>query len=365
MAAGIRSLGKLALVAGSVVFLTAATACASDASEERVQKLEEQVANLEQRLTADDTQPPAEATPEIPLVLEDRLTALAEKIAALEEQLDLVPEIITEDPPVTDSTGLPERLFAIEQKLEVLGISVPTPTHEPMAMGTPILTPENTMMPPATIPEAAAMAMSAPTSEPIAAVLSIQEIGIIENYAATRFFPQYIVLLKDIRVRMYLTRLHREHVNRFTITPFYSSSEVILPGEIGVIEFLPDQAGEFQIRNAGHNFGATLVVVETEEERKGKIAARGEQTYALIHSVDDFQIFPGKLVIQEGIPTTIFNIGIITDHQVSLRPFHTPEGINVRHREITQIEFTPDETGEFTILHELHRFTGQLIVEGR
>ncbi len=340
LAAGIRSLGKLVLVAGSVVALTAAAACTSNASEEKVQRLEEQVANLEQRVTEAEVRPASEAPQDSTLVLEDRLSALADKIAALEDKLGMVREMIMEDSPVTDSVGLPERLFALEQKLEVLGI--PVPTHEPMAMGTPAVTPQTSV-----------------------AIPSIQEIGIIENYTATRFYPQNIVVLKDIPVRMYLTRLHREHVNRFTIAPFYSSSEVILPGEIGVIEFLPDQAGEFQIRNVGHNFEATLAVVETEEDRKEYIAARGRQMYALIHSVDDFQIFPSNLVIQEGIPTTIFNIGIITEHRVSFEPFHTPLGINVRARAITPIAFTPEETGEFTIHHELHGFTGQLIVQGR
>ena len=367
MAVGIRSLGKLILVVGAVVSLAAATACGSNASEESVQRLEEQVANLEQRLTGDQLQPTAEAPRESPLVLEDRLSALVDKIAALEEKLDMVREMIMEDSPVTDSAGLPERLFALEQKLVALGIPAPTPTHEPMGMETPSSTPESTVETPATTPEATAMATAAVTSEAVVAVPSIQEIGIIENYTATRFYPKNIVVLKDIPVRMYLTRLHREHVNRFTIAPFYSSSEVILPGEIGVIEFLPDQAGEFQIRNVGHNFEATLVVLETEEKRKEYIAARGRQMYALIHSVDEFQIFPDRLVIQEGIPTTIHNIGILVgaEHQVSFEPFHTPEGINVRAREITPIEFTPAETGEFTIRHELHGFTGQLLVEGR
>ena len=92
---------------------------------------------------------------------------------------------------------------------------------------------------------------------------TVQEVSIIENYAATRFFPRWIVVLKDVPVRMYLTRLHREHVNRFSIDPFYSSSEVILPGEIGLIEFVPDQVGAFKIRNVGHNFEADLVVVAT------------------------------------------------------------------------------------------------------
>ena len=359
MTAGVRILGKLVLVAGSVVLLTAATACTSDSSEETVQRLEEQVANLEQRLTEAELQPAPEASRDSDRNLEERLGDLANEITALEVQLGVVRDMITEASPVTDSSGMPERLFALEQKLEALGNPVPTPTHESMAMGTPIPTPEATMMVPATTQEAT------PTVEAIAAVPNIQEIGIIENYAATQFYPQNMVVLKDIPVIMYLTRLHREHVNRFTISPFYSSSAVILPGEIGVIEFLPDQAGEFKIRNVGHNFEATLVVVETEEERKEIIAARGRQMYALIHSVDDFQIFPSQLVIQEGIPTTIFNIGIIAEHEVSFEPFHTPQGLNVRPREITPIDFTPDETGEFTIRHELHGFTGQLIVEGR
>ena len=92
-----------------------------------------------------------------------------------------------------------------------------------------------------------------------------------------------------------MTRLHREHVNRFTIEPFYSSSEVILPGEIGIIEFIPDQVGESKIRNVGHNFEADLVVVETEEEAKKRIADRGIQMYSLIHSVDDFRRYLQKV----------------------------------------------------------------------
>ena len=99
------------------------------------------------------------------------------------------------------------------------------------------------------------MGMGTMTMDPV------QEIGLIENFAATQFFPKWMVVVKDLPVRIYLTRLHREHVNIFTIEPFYSSSEVILPGEIGTIEFLPDRVGEFSIRNVGHNFEATLVVV--------------------------------------------------------------------------------------------------------
>ena len=347
-----------------MVLLTAAAACTSDPSQETVQRLEERLADLEQRLTEAQFQPAA-VPQDGDRGLDDRLSDLAGEIAALKAQLGVIQEMIEKAPTAADPSGLPERLFALEQKLEALGDPVPTPTHESMAMGTPAPTSEATMTAPATTSEASAMAMPTPTAEATVAVPIIQEIGIIENYAATQFYPQNMVVLKDIPVIMYLTRLHREHVNRFTISPFYSSSAVILPGEIGVIQFVPDQTGEFKIRNVGHGFEATLIVVETEAERREYIAGRGKQMYAFIHSGDEFQIFPSQLIIQEGIPTTIFNIGIIAQHEVSFEPFHTPVGLNVRPGEITPIEFTPDETGEFTIRHELHGFTGGLIVEGR
>ena len=125
----------------------------------------------------------------------------------------------------------------------------------------------------------------------------LQEVAIIENYAATRFWPRNVFVLKDVPVRLYLTRLHREHVNRFSVSPFFASSDRILPGEIGIIEFMPDQVGEFKIRNEGHNFDADLIVVEAIEEKNSHLAERGIQMYALIHSVDEFRIFPDTLVV--------------------------------------------------------------------
>ena len=191
----------------------------------------------------------------------------------------------------------------------------------------------------------------------------VQELSIIENYAATRFFPQWMVVLKGVPVRMYLTRLHREHVNKFSIEPFYQSSAVILPGEVGLIEFTPNEAGEFKIRNVGHGFEATLAVVETIGEARRLVAERGRQMFSLIHSIDDFRIFPDHLVLQEGIPARIHNISLVGEHQVSFGPFEDPDDINVKPREISILDFTPGEPGEFTIRHELHGFTGHLIVE--
>ena len=207
------------------------------------------------------------------------------------------------------------------------------------------------------------MQTAAPTLETMTDDDAVQELAIIENYAATRFFPQWMVVRLGVPVRMYLTRLHREHVNRFTIQPFYESSEVILPGEIELIEFLPDQTGEFKIRNVGHNFDATLVVVATAEEERQRTQERPRQMYSLIHSIDDFRIFPSRLAIYQGVPARIHNISLVGEHRVSFKPFHDPADINVRPREVDIIDFTPDQGGQFTIQHEIHGFTGELIVE--
>ena len=64
---------------------------------------------------------------------------------------------------------------------------------------------------PTSIPRADAMTPS-PAHEVMMEkpeVPEVQEVAIIENYAATRFFPQNFVVLKDIPVKFYLTRLHR------------------------------------------------------------------------------------------------------------------------------------------------------------
>jgi len=214
-----------------------------------------------------------------------------------------------------------------------------------------------------TTPEPTPRPTPTPTSETTEERGAVQEIGIIENYAATRFFPQWLVVVKDIPVRLYLTRLHREHVNKFSIAPFFSSSEVILPGEVGVIEFLPNQVGEFKIRNVGHNFEATLMVVNTKEEAKERIVERGVQMYSFIHSLDESRIFPDRLVVEKDIPVRLHNISLAAEHKVSFGPFHFPDDINVRPGEISILEFTPDRTGEFTIRHEIHGFTGELVVE--
>ena len=54
---------------------------------------------------------------------------------------------------------------------------------------------------------------------------------------------------------------------------------------------------------------------------------------------------------------------MVGEHQVSFGPFEDPYDINVKLREISNLDFTPEEPAEFTIRHEIHGFTGELIVE--
>ena len=170
-------------------------------------------------------------------------------------------------------------------------------------------------------------------------------------------------MIKGVPVKLYLTRLHREHVNKFSISPFYSSSQVILPGQVGLIEFLPDQLGIFQISNVGHGFDATLVVVETMEDVRQHYLDKGVKMFALIQSESASRVYPEKSFVVKDVPVKVFNISLTVDHKVSIAPFYVADDINVRRREITSFDFTPDSTGKFTIRNEIHGFTGTLVVE--
>ena len=202
-----------------------------------------------------------------------------------------------------------------------------------------------------------------PTPEAGAEETVVQEFAIIENYAATRFYPREIVVIKDIPVKLYLTRLHREHVNQFTITPFYSSSRTILPGEVGVIRFVPNRLGVFKIRNVGHDFEATLVVVETVEDQVQRVVDKGVKMFALIHSVDATRVFPDTSLVVKDLPVKVFNISLTAEQTVSVPPFYSPDDANVKPGEIISFDFTPDSTGEFTIQNETYGFTSILVVE--
>ena len=221
----------------------------------------------------------------------------------------------------------------------------PTPTHEGMTMD-PTPTLERTMSP-------------TPPPEDLEK-FSGQEVAVIE--VGNRFWPDPLVVVKGIPSKLYLSRTHAEHINSFVIASEYFT-DVILPGQIGEMEFMLDEAGEFKIVNAGHGWEGDLVAVETAEEAKKFRKEKGIQEFALLHSLDEFRIVPDRLVVQKGVPVKIYNIAMKFEHRVSIEPFYVPEDINVKQRFNTTIEFTPDKTGEFTILHEIHGIMGTLVVE--
>lgn len=189
-----------------------------------------------------------------------------------------------------------------------------------------------------------------------------QELALLENYAATSFFPDTIVVRQGIPVKLYFTRLHREHVNRFSIEPFFSTSDVVLPGEVAVFEFLPDEAGEFRIRNEGHGFEATLIVVEDEQGNAAERARQNVQAFALIYSADGSRIIPQLVTVEKDIPVKVYNLALDGQHRISVPPFYSPAAANVDRMEITRFEFTPDESGTFVIVDELSGLKATLIV---
>ncbi len=193
--------------------------------------------------------------------------------------------------------------------------------------------------------------------------LAAQELAIIENYASTTFFPNRLVVLKDQPVRIYFSRLHREHADQFTISPFLSRSDVILPGQVAIIDFLPDCSGLFEIRNRGHGFGAPLVVASTEAEAIAERTASNAQRFSLIHRLVDETIFPERNIVQVGIPVTVHNLGVDANFRISIEPFYTPATDNVAAQEVTSFTFTPDQTGTFVIRDEFNGLEAILVVE--
>ena len=232
-----------------------------------------------------------------------------------------------------------------------LTITPTTPTPTPSS---PTLTPMQT---PKSTPSPTPVEMETPAPEP-----SVQELALLENYAATSFFPKMIIVSKDIPVKIYFSRLHREHVNKFAIEPFFSTTDAIYPGEVATIDFLPDRAGAFSIRNVGHGFEATLFVAENEQEAISKQAEQKVQEFALIYSLDEGRIFPEQIIIQKDIPVKVYNLGIDSEYLVAVAPF-TLEAVNIDPKKITTFEFTPNETGTFAIRDQLHGLETKLTVK--
>ena len=70
----------------------------------------------------------------------------------------------------------------------------------------------------------------------------------------------------NIPLKIFITRLHREHVNRFAIDPLLTSTEFVPLGTMGVEYFTPDKSGEFKMHNVGHGYQGDFTVVDTVDE---------------------------------------------------------------------------------------------------
>ena len=231
----------------------------------------------------------------------------------------------------------------------------PTPTAIPIA-GTPE-TPTPTVM----LGQTPGPSPTSPVE--VGEVPAVQEIATIENYVASQFFPGRVVVFKDVPLKLYITRLHREHINRFTIDPFLSSTSFFQPGTVGEVEFTPDQSGEFKMRNEGHGYQGDFIVVDTVDEARDRIAEQGVQEFSLIHDLEGGRIFPNRIVAQKGVLVRIYNTSLNGDERVSIEPFYMPEGVNISVRTVTIFEFTPDGVGEYTIRYDNHDATATLVVQ--
>jgi len=91
----------------------------------------------------------------------------------------------------------------------------------------------------------------------------VQEFEMTMNVFPTgKFSPDPLRVKKGVPVRLRMKALQREHLNQISIRPFVTNVTLEPPDKVTVIEFTPTRAGTFKIRNLGHDFEGTLIVVE-------------------------------------------------------------------------------------------------------
>ncbi|MDA2922478.1 hypothetical protein MYX07_04410 [Patescibacteria group bacterium AH-259-L07] len=154
-------------------------------------------------------------------------------------------------PPPSESQLPAEEEEALSSSIEPEAEAPPEP-EEPTPPAPEVQVQEPSQLPPPPTPEP-----TPPSSQP-----SIQEFNLEQSVYPGYFSPDPLIVKKGRPVRILATTKQREHINRISIQPWISRSETLLPGKITVIEFTPDQAGEFEIRNIGHGFIGILKVIE-------------------------------------------------------------------------------------------------------
>ena len=233
----------------------------------------------------------------------------------------------------------------------------PTPTAPAPGEGLPTPTPVLVAAPAPTVsPAAGAPLVSSPLP-------GVQEVATIEDYSASRFYPDRLVVIKDVPLKLNMTRLHREHVNMFTIAPFVTSRDFFAPGTAGLVEFTPDQSGDFKMHNVGHRYEGDFIVVDSVEDARRRMAEVGVQEFSLIHDLEGGRIIPSRIIVQKDLRVRIYNTSLKGDERVSIEPFYIPQSDNIEHRKITSFEFMPDAAGEFVIRYDSHTVEGILVVQ--
>lgn len=92
---------------------------------------------------------------------------------------------------------------------------------------------------------------------------AVQQFEMTMNVFPTgKFSPDPLTVKNGVPVRLLMKALQREHLNQVSIRPFVTNVTLEPPGKVTVIEFVPITTGTFKIRNLGHDFEGTLIVVD-------------------------------------------------------------------------------------------------------
>ena len=226
------------------------------------------------------------------------------------------------------------------------------------------VTPEAVAAAPAATPTVAPAASPTPTPPADSGDEGpVQEIATIEDYVASQFFPPRVVVLQDITVRLFVTRLHSEHVNKFSIEPFLNSTAFFALGTMGEEKFTADRSGEFKMENEGHGFQGDFIVVETPDDARRLATDTGLQQLSIIHDLEGGRMSPSRIEVFKDILVRVYNTSLKGSDRVSIDGLYVPEEDNVELGEITFFEFMPDTAGEFTIKYLNSKATGTLVVQ--
>ena len=206
-------------------------------------------------------------------------------------------------------------------------------------------------------PATAIPAATSPAGPPV----GFQTIALIQELYEFRYSPDPLILQANVPVELYALTTAIEHVNRWQIGPFAQATNM-RPGQVFTFGFTPEQAGEFQVSNVGHNFGAGLIVAADCSEMDRLHNEQGFQAFSVIHSPADGLLFPSTITVRLGLPVRLYHLSVTGDHQVSIEAL-APDAISVDPRAIAQMEFNPEQVGEFAIRHSDDALTGRLVVQ--